>query len=147
VGRCGLYCGACVIYRAYKDGGDYLRRVAEHFKIPPEKVRCEGCQVLTPSCWGYDCKIVQCLNAKGLDYCFECPEYEAESCEKFEKLAKAYLKEDNVDLRANLSVIKAGKVEEWLKKSEELFKCPFCGKPLSVSAIKKECYHCGAKLG
>jgi len=43
-------------------------------------------------------------------------------------------------------MIKAGKVEEWLKSSEELFKYPFCGKPLSVSAIKKECYHCGAKL-
>jgi len=39
VGKCGLYCDACVIYRAYKDGGTYLKRVAEHFKIPPEKVR------------------------------------------------------------------------------------------------------------
>ncbi|HIE18590.1 TPA: DUF3795 domain-containing protein [Candidatus Bathyarchaeota archaeon] len=66
IGRCGLYCGACVIYRAYKDDGDYLRRIDEHFRCPPEKVRCGGCMALTPDCWGYDYEIVQCLRNKGL---------------------------------------------------------------------------------
>jgi hypothetical protein len=28
VGRCGLYCGACAIYRAYKDNGEYLAKLA-----------------------------------------------------------------------------------------------------------------------
>jgi len=60
VGRCGLYCGACSIYRAYKDNGEYLKRIATRFKCSPEKVRCEGCQILTPEFWGNDCKIVQC---------------------------------------------------------------------------------------
>jgi len=145
VGRCGLYCGACVIYRAHKDGGEYLKRVAEHFKCPPEKVQCEGCMVLTPDCWGYNCKIVKCLISKGLEFCYQCNEYRNGICEKFEKLAKGYL-DDGEDIRANLERIKKGETEEWLRESKELYKCAVCGKPLPVSRIKRNCYHCGANL-
>ena len=28
-GRCGIYCGACGVYRAYRDGGEYLEHVVE----------------------------------------------------------------------------------------------------------------------
>jgi len=146
VGRCGLYCGACGIYRAYKDDGEYLERLARHFNCPPEKVRCEGCMALTSECWGYDCRIVQCLRDKGLELCYQCGQYESGDCEKFEKLAKPYLEEDGVDLRANLGRIRRGEVEEWLRESEEKYKCPACGKPLSVGAIRKKCYHCGTDL-
>ena len=146
VGRCGLYCGACVIHRAYKDGGEYLQRVASFFKCPPEKVRCEGCQALTRECWGTGCERVQCLDAKGWSFCFECPEYEKHSCEKFEEFSEGYLKEDGVDLRANLARIKAGDVEAWLEEAEKKFRCPACAKPLSNSAVRKKCYHCGEAL-
>lgn len=146
VGRCGLYCGACSIYRAYKDGGEYLKRLAEHFKCPIEKVKCEGCMALTPECWGYDCRIVQCLRNKGLQFCYQCSEYENGTCEKFEKLARPYLEEDGVDLRANLERIRRGEIEEWLRESEEKHRFPACGKLLPVDATKKKCYHCGADL-
>ncbi len=146
VGRCGLYCGACEIYRAHKDGGKYRQRVAAFLKCPPEKVRCEGCQVLTPECWGNDCKILQCLNAKGFKFCYECLNYNEHDCENFERFSEAYLKEDGVDLRANLSRIEAGEVEDWQKKSKEKFRCPYCGKPLSFGAFRKKCYHCGRDL-
>jgi len=140
IGRCGLYCGACSIYRAYKDNGEYRNKLATFFKCPPEKVRCEGCQTLTSECWGNDCKIVQCTNAKGFRFCHECPQFNNNSCEKFEELAKRYL-EDAVDVRANLARIKSGQIETWLKESKERFKCPYCGKPLPEGSQK--CYHCG----
>lgn len=108
VGRCGLYCGACGIYRAYKDNGKLLKGLAEHFKCPPEKVRCEGCMALTPDSWGYECDIFKCLRGKGLDFCYQCTEYENDSCEKFRNLAQDYLKH-GVDLRANLAKIENGK--------------------------------------
>ncbi len=146
VGRCGLYCGACGIYRAYKDDGELLENLAKSFKCPPEKVRCEGCMALTPECWGYDCKIVECLRAKGLDFCYQCSEYEKGSCEKFEKLAKSYLEDCGVDLRANLERIRKGEIEEWLLESQEKYKCPSCGNPLPVYGTRGKCYHCGAKL-
>jgi len=145
VGRCGLYCGACGIYRAYKDNGEHLERLAKHFKCPPEKVRCEGCMALTPECWGNDCKIIECLRNKGLEFCYQCNQYEDGSCEKFGKLAEGYL-EDGVNLRANLERVKKGETEEWLHESEEKYKCLICGKPLSVGSIKRKCYHCGADL-
>ncbi|UCE29007.1 MAG: DUF3795 domain-containing protein [Candidatus Bathyarchaeota archaeon] len=146
VGRCGLYCGACGIYRAYRDGGEFRRRLAEFFKCPPEKVRCEGCQVLTPECWGIDCKIVKCLNVKGLRFCYECADYESHTCKRFEKFSGEYLKEDDVDLRANLERIKTGEVDEWLEESERKFRCSHCGKPLPTNSFRKKCYHCGKEL-
>jgi hypothetical protein len=145
VGRCGLYCGACTIHRAYEDDGEYLKKVAEYFKCPPEKVQCEGCMALTPDSWGYNCKIVNCLRSKGLEFCYQCGEYENRACEKFEKLAKGYL-EDGEDIRANLERIKKDEIEQWLRESEELYKCSTCGRPLPVSRIRGKCYHCGADL-
>ena len=146
VGRCGLFCGACGIYRAYRDGGVYRRRIADFFKCPPEKVRCRGYQALTPECWGNDCKIINRLNAKELQFCYECSDYERRTCERFEKLSGDYLKEDYVDLRANLARIKAGDVDDWLKESEEKFRCPHCSKPLPTSSFRKKCYHCDKQL-
>ena len=146
IGRCGLYCGACGIYRAYKDGWEYRQKLADVFKCPPEKVRCEGCQALTTECWGNDCKLVNCLDAKGLQFCYECSEFERHTCEKFEELSKNSLKDAGVDLRDNLARIEAGNVDEWLRECEEKFRCPRCGKPLPTSSFRKKCYHCTKKL-
>lgn len=44
VGRCGHYCGACTIYRAYKDGGELYKKLRE--KYPDGDIFCEGCQVI-----------------------------------------------------------------------------------------------------
>jgi len=139
-GRCGIYCGACTIYRAYKDGSEYRNRVAAYFKCPPQKVRCEGCQTLTPECWGNNCKIVQCTAANGFSFCYECPQFDSKSCEKFEDLAKRYM-EDNVDVQTNLMRIKAGHIKAWLDESRQRFKCPSCSKPLAEGS--KKCLHCG----
>ena len=146
VGRCGLYCGACGIYRAYKDGGEYSQQLADVFKCPPEKIRCEGCQVLTHECWGNECKMIKCLNAKGLKFCNECSDYEKHTCEIFEQFSKDYLEDDGVDLRKNLARIRAGDIDEWLKESEEKFRCSYCGKPLPTRSFGKKCYHCNKEL-
>jgi len=147
VGRCGIYCGSCGLYRAYRDGGEYLQQVSEAWEMASEKIRCEGCHALTVNCAGNKCRIVKCLNSKGFEYCFECPEYEEHVCEKYEGLSKRWAV-DNVDLRANLERIKAGAVEDWLKECEERFRCLECGKPLPVLGwnVKKRCYHCGVEL-
>jgi len=84
-----------------------------------------------------------CLRAKGLNYCYECDEYENNSCVKHGKLAQSYL-EVGVDLRANLTKIASGLTEEWLKESEGRFKCSHCGQPLS--AWKESCHKCGHKV-
>ena len=92
VGRCGLYCGACIIYRADKDSKELKRRVAERQGCKPEEIRCGGCQtVLTNGWdvkseeWGKNCKIVKCLTAKDLNSCYECTVYP--DCESFHEIA------------------------------------------------------------
>ncbi len=101
---------------------------------------------MTPECWGNECQMVKCLNTKGLTFCFECPDFQNHTCERFEKFSEEYLKDDNVDLRANLARIQAGEVDDWLEESDEKFRCSFCGEPLPTSSFRKKCYHCGKEL-
>lgn len=148
VGRCGLYCGACLVYRAYKDSEQLRKNVAKEAKCKPEGIRCEGCQtVLTNGWdvkgeqWGKNCKIVMCLEAKGLDFCYECDTFP--ECEKFHGIAD-YLLKRGENLMENLDRIKAGKVEEWLREKDEKWRCSKCSKPISTHL--DQCHWCGAKL-
>jgi len=147
VGRCGIYCGACGAHRAYKDKqAPYFQQQIKEFQFPIEGIRCEGCHALTPQCAGSQCKVVQCLDSKGFEYCYECPTYENQSCKKYGEIAKKCA-DRGVDIRANLDKIKSGDVEAWLKECEEGIKCPRCGKPLPVFGYsRKKCYHCGTNL-
>ncbi|MEW6684683.1 MAG: GNAT family N-acetyltransferase [Candidatus Edwardsbacteria bacterium] len=144
VGRCGLYCGACEIYRAYKDSEKLREEIASKHHCLPEEVRCEGCQTLEISGWAYDkewgknCKIAKCLNSKNLKYCYECAGYDY--CKTFGDFANICLKL-GVDLRKNLKMIKKGKVDRWLEEQEKKWRCAECGKPISVDL--KECHWCG----
>jgi len=97
---------------------------------------------------GIQLQNLQCLRAKNLEFCYQCKQYEEHSCEKFENLAKPYLEENGVDLRANLERIQKGEAEikAWLKESKERFRCPKCGKPLPSGSLRGKCYHCGAEL-
>jgi len=144
VGKCGLYCGACCIYRAERDDARWREKLAEAFKCELEKIACQGCGALTPESWGYDCDLVACLREKGYDYCFECADYDARSCEKYEKLAKGYLEEDGVDIRKSLAMIKKVGVREWLDDMKRRYACEHCGKPLGSGA--KKCHHCGGEV-
>ena len=69
VGRCGLYCGFCLIYRAGKDSEKLRKSVARRSKCKPEDIRCEGCQTVLVdgwdnARWGKNCKIIKCQEAK-----------------------------------------------------------------------------------
>ncbi len=100
-GRCGIYCGACLIHRAYKDSNKEIQEEMAGRVKPsrmPKDVVCEGCQTLLTSqkSWageeafplvgGRNCKIILCLETKGLDFCCECTEYP--DCEMFSSFGK-----------------------------------------------------------
>ena len=147
VGRCGLYCGACIIYRAYKDADQLRQKIAEREKCRPQEIQCEGCQtVLTNGWnsneWGKNCRIVKCLEARGLDFCYECDTYP--NCKKFREIADSCVRHGE-NLMENLSKIESGKIEEWLEDEEKKWRCLKCGKPISMHLT--ECHWCGAKIG
>jgi hypothetical protein len=43
-GRCGLYCGVCEVYRAYRDLKKLQKELVKKHNCSPEEVRGEGCQ-------------------------------------------------------------------------------------------------------
>ena len=147
VGRCGLYCGACIIYRAYKDSEQLRQKIAQENNCKPEEIRCEGCQTALTNgwdveeIWGKNCKIVKCLEAKGVNFCYECSEYL--DCIKFHGIADSCLKHGE-NLMENLNKIKTGKVNEWLEEEDKKWRCHKCGKPIAMQLT--ECHWCGAKL-
>lgn len=147
VGRCGLYCGACPIYRAFKDSEKLRQKIAVEENRSPEEIRCEGCQtVLTKGwnsreSWGRNCGIVKCLQSKKLNFCYECDVYP--NCQKFRRVAD-FSSERDENLVDNLDKIRQGKVEEWLKEEDKKWKCDKCHRP--VSMYLEECHWCGAKI-
>ena len=148
-GRCGFYCGVCEIYRAYKDSEKLREKVAKKHGCSPDDVKCEGCQAVDICGWSHDkqwganCKILECLNSKGLKFCFECDKYD--TCELFSSFAEICLK-SGIDLRKNLQMIKEGKIEQWLLEQDKKWRCPNCGKPVIVSPDYKTCHWCGYQL-
>jgi len=147
VGRCGLYCGACIIYRAYKDSAELRQRIAEREGFKPEDIHCEGCQKALSEGWdaenqplGKNCKTVQCLETKGLRFCSECDSYP--KCDRFLEIAESCQKQDE-NLIENLKKIQSGQVEEWLEEEAGKWKCRKCGKPITMHL--KECHWCGAR--
>jgi len=146
VGRCGIYCGSCIIFRAYKDSEKLRQKIAERENCKPKDIRCEGCQTVLVDGWeseewGKNCQIVKCLEAKGLNFCYECTIYP--NCEKFRALAKHSLTYGE-DLAENLNKIRTNKVEEWLEEEAEKWKCQKCRK--SISRHLTDCHWCGTKL-
>lgn len=122
IGRCGLYCGICEIYRAYKDSKELREELEKKHGCSPEEVRCEGCQAMDIYAWSYEkewrknCKIVKCLNSKGLVLCYECKEYD--DCQKHADFAKI-CSGLGMDLRRNLKMLQDGKAREWLLEQDK----------------------------
>lgn len=149
VGRCGLYCGYCEIYRAYQDSPEFRKELARKNNCRPEEVRCEGCQALSvygwsgEKEWGANCKILKCLNAKGYKYCIDCSEYP--HCAQFEQFART-CSGLGINLRENLQMITEGQEERWLGEQEKRWRCPKCDRPIIVSYDLKNCHWCGEIL-
>jgi len=140
VGRCGIYCGACGVYRACVDGGEYREHVIREWAIPGEKLRCRGCQALTPDCWGSGCETVRCLDSKGYRFCHECAAFMGRSCRRYEEVAAKYLGRGQ-DIRAALDRIRAGDADVWLREQRERWRCPSCGR--RISWFPGRCFGCG----
>ena len=146
VGRCGVFCGSCIVYRAFKDSNQLREQIAKKQKCKVEDVRCDGCQTVLESGWeiqrqwGKNCRIIKCLEGKGLKFCFECEIFP--NCKNFQMIYKPYLKAHE-NLIENLERIKTGEVKEWLAEEEKKWVCRECGNPISDY---EECHWCGAKL-
>jgi hypothetical protein len=142
--RCGIYCGACYVYRAERDCGDFLREVAEWQKVGLDKVKCNGCFAPDEEKWPNcrKCDPWKCLEEKGFQFCFECDQFWDYSCERYNGLEE-FCSRRGENTRQNLIKIMADS-KRYLEDMDKKWRCPTCGE--SYSWYEENCHHCGKKL-
>jgi len=143
--RCGIYCGACYVYRAERDGGEFLQVTAEEQGGEPGEVRCNGCLAPEDQRWRNckECRAERCLDGRGLTFCYECDEFRDGACELYDRLAD-FCDRRGEDIRGNLVGMEAD-LDGWLREQDERWRCGWCGGRYSWYEVV--CRHCGADLG
>jgi hypothetical protein len=143
--RCGIYCGACYIYRAQRDGVEYLRKIAKQQNVEPEEVHCMGCCGPIEELWVNCrlCPVLNCQAEKGYKNCAQCQEFWNHTCESYERLA-AFCNKRGEDVRSSLIRLDVDPMR-WLCQQGEKWRCPSCGHLFSW--YDKVCHSCGTDLG
>ncbi len=123
---CGLDCFNCIVYE--KNVTDKIRsKVAQALNIPEDEVPCKGCREVK-GCRLHltSCPTLDCITAKGLEFCFECTDF---PCPKLMPVAdKAGTYPHNMKL-FNLCRMKKVGVEKWAEEeSVEIRRKYFKGK-------------------
>lgn len=138
-GACGLYCGACSIYRMYKDRDtERLERAARQvFHCRPDDIRCEGCGGPAEQVWSPDCRILACTRQRGLSFCCQCAEFPCDDLGAFSAERRGIPV-------ANLHRLAEIGKEAWLAEQDAHWRCPTCGRP--VDLYSDACRACGADL-
>lgn len=145
LGVCGIYCGACLTYRAYKDNDQKLIDFLKEKGFSKEQIRCEGCVSgdVSPAC--VQCQFRDCAKQKGITFCFECKDM---PCNMIIELAEKRSKANNLPhlilCPVNLQSLKSIGVQEWLKQQEDRWKCGKCGRKMHW--YNDSCPECGTEF-
>jgi hypothetical protein len=143
VGRCGIYCGACPIYRGTRGDEEAKKFARNVWKTPPNRMTCDGCHNIGLVSHGVDCPCRKCMDAKGHEYCNMCPEYSTYICEIFESMNRYFVKKGE-NLRENLARVTSSGTDAWLAEQEAKWSCPSCSSPIFWE--EKKCPKCGKPL-
>jgi len=143
---CGLYCGACSLYRARRDDNpqrleELVKTMSERWQVKPEEIDCDGCLAggrLMPYC--RQCKMRLCAAEKpGVTRCSDCPDFPCSLITDFNNDGMRH----HAEVLDNLRRLQEIGVEAWLKKEEERWRCPQCGTPVDWYA--QTCFRCGTE--
>lgn len=112
VGPCGIDCFNCEFYQD-NITEKWQQMLATRLNLEPGQVKCKGCRK-QPGCLVHEgCKTLECVTKKGLEFCFECPEF---PCPKFQPAADGAEKFPHNLKVYNLCRMKMVGVEEWAEK-------------------------------
>ena len=150
---CGLYCGACGVYIATRDGNEKFRTIMGNlYGTEPEETQCLGCMQPEPPQMLYSycksCKMRDCVKSKGYYSCHQCSEWPCSMVENFgHATGKRVMKRAICLWREKVS--RYGDDEgsvEWARAECERYHCPSCAEPLFRGAqrcrsCKKEIAH------
>jgi hypothetical protein len=144
---CGLYCGACGVYIATRDGNEKFRAaMANLYGTRPEETACLGCMQPDPAkkIYAYctTCKIRDCVKSKGYYSCHQCQEWPCSQIENFGfATGRKVMKRAIPIWRAKVAEFGDEKGSaEWARSECERYHCPSCGNPLFRGAQRcREC--------
>jgi len=148
---CGLYCGACGIYIATRDGNEKFKAVLGNlYGTPPEQTECLGCMQADPAekLYGFcrTCSIRDCVQSRGYYSCHQCDEWPCSRIEKFPLATGVRVMKRAIPLWREKVAEKGpetGSVE-WARAECERYHCSACGEPLFRGA--QRCRACKKPL-
>lgn len=141
---CGLYCGACLILRAVKNGDtrllDEIAQAQSQSNISASELRCEGCQSDAVTTWCHRCYFRACALARDITHCSQCPDFPCQEITDFNNDGMRH----HAEALANIQRQRDIGLDAWLEEQEKRWVCPQCG--AAVEWWGKTCFHCGAEL-
>ena len=147
IAACGLYCGACEMYRAVHDNDKERQETlirafnSRGGKFTLADLECDGCLAggrLSP--WCRECKIKDCNKLEhGETICSpDCPDFPCEELTEF-----AGQMPHHNEVIDNLRRLKEKGLKKHAEEEEKRWLCPECKTPLAW--YHKNCYRCGAE--
>jgi len=144
---CGLYCGACTIYRTGK-GGDSKRLeqiaavLTQHLgkAIEAKDLACEGCLSETVAIQCRDCHIRACAIEKGCSYCYKCSVFPCKKITDFNNDGMLHHSEvlENIQRQRDIGI------DTWIEEQAERWRCPKCA--CAVDHYSDHCPDCGTAI-
>ena len=147
VGICGLYCGSCPSYLAYKKNDvELLEKMSRERGFSIEELRCEGClsDKVSANCRGCRAGFRECAEEKQVSWCFQCDDFPCQRVKDFTKVHIVNGIPHHEHIIEDLEYMKTHGVEPWVEKQEKAAQCPGCGETLYW--CDRECTSCGAKV-
>ncbi|MDR0796352.1 MAG: DUF3795 domain-containing protein [Tannerella sp.] len=122
---CGLDCFNCPLYKG-NITEEYKKQVSEFLGIPLEETPCEGCRDEKGHCkfaTGEHCITWDCVQEKGVTYCYECADF---PCKLLMPSQKGAQFPHNMKVY-NLCRMKFFGIEKWIEEAAEIRERYFTG--------------------
>ncbi len=135
---CGLYCGACEVLKANRNGT--LETTARKWKMKAADLACHGCKSTVLSVYCRNCDIKNCARRMKVGHCVDCAKF---PCERIIALNNDQSPHHSIVLK-NLKEIGDVGASAWLRRQDRRWRCKNCGERFSWYA--KRCGECGSSV-
>ena len=146
-GICGIYCGTCPRYPAYRENDvEQLREISRATGVPIDEIRCDGCLSDRVFATCLECRhgFRQCVGEKNVTWCFECHDFPCQRLRDFRHVHVVNGISHHVRVIEDLHYMKEHGVEQWAAEQERAGSCPNCGKRLYW--FSRECPSCHTQI-
>lgn len=143
VGICGLYCGNCPSYLAFrKNDMDRLVKMSTEKGLDIDDLRCDGClsEHVATHCRNCRHGFRACAAAKKVRWCFECDAFPCRRLEDFKGVHVVNEVIHHEHVVDDLRDMKQHGLEQWVERQDQKSRCPGCGERLYW--FDRECPEC-----